>query len=697
MEASQPSVEPSIELEQANSILNETGRQNLLLLRDKMPKLYELYRQYQPKKFKLCIDSQNAINLIDDNQALVYPPNPQPEVLKQVALYKQNAKVFIYKPKVAGATHQPLPRHQFVHAHHMNDIWKMRYDNSQAPTLKGTLPSVVPMMVIVGIGLGYHLEELVSTENIRNMFVYEPDMDIFYAFLHVINLRPIFDKIVKNHGTITFQVGSSSGAFLNGLSDFMWQRGHFNSARLYYYCHYNSEAAHKATEQTNQLINRMMQCWGFFEDELVGIAHSLQNIEKRLPYIKNKASMEPLPQKVPAVIIGSGPSIDGSLETIKQLQNNCVIFSCGSSLGTLHKNGITPDFHIEIERTSSVDDWFALMEDDAYFNNISMISLNTIHPKIESRFKHNIKTLKANDMGAELIWEALQSDPSSSETALKAVHCNPTVINGGVAFSIGLGFSTLYLFGVDLGFKDLEHHHSKDTQYFNPKNPASAAKALGDRSYPGNFCESVLSNDLFDYSRFEVERALQENPDVTCFNCSDGIRITHTTPLHADEINIDASAADKSNTLSTIKHQHLIYPDEHIPKKALQAYQQKSVKIHELMTAFIDLLDRPITTIEDALDIFSDQRALLQVLRERKDILYTMCSGTLNYFQTMITSYALEYQNPSDAIVFLEQALPYFQYHLKCMLYLEKQAYNKSHIDYCAMDLIENMEHAGHV
>ncbi len=679
-------IEQQIDIAEANAILNETGRRNLLLLRDKMPELYAAFKNYQPQKFHLCVDDANAINISDTEGNLVYPPDPRPEVMKQVDLYKTQAKAFVYRPEVAAQKKLEHAREQFIHAHHMDDVWRMRYQNRDVAKIGSTIPSVAPILAVVGLGLGYHLEDIVRTENFRHVFVYEPDMDIFYAFLHVIDLAPLFEKQVQGHGTLTFLVGSSSGTFINTLSEFAWTRGHFNISRLYYYCHYRSEIATEATKKMHELINRMMQGWGFFEDEIVGIAHSLLNAEERYPFIKNKTAIENPNLTVPAVIIGNGPSLDQGIETVKKIKDQCIIFSCGTALSSLHKHGIVPDFHVEIERTFNVDPWIEIINDPDYLNKITLITLNTVHPKVQKRFKNNLQALKGNDVGADLMWQALQD-----KDVLKANHCNPTVVNGGVSFSIALGFSTLYLFGVDFGFKDELYHHSKGSQYYNKDNPrAKLVKGRGDKEYPGNFSETILSNDLFDYGRFEVEKALRENRDVTCYNCSDGIRITYTTPLQPHKVRIDATNTEKQEQLKLIDSEHRVIPDENWPARTKECYQEKSAKIRMLMNEFIDLLEHPINSVEDILDVFSEQRALLEALRARNDIIFTMCSGTLNYFQTQITSYTLDHANTEDAMDFLKEAIPFFKYHLKCLLELEKQVYKTAHRDYCALDIIEN-------
>src|SRR5690606_30014369 len=97
-------------------------------------------------------------------------------------------------------------------------------------------------------------------------------------------------------------------------------------------------------------FTRMFGQSGFIEDENLGIAHFLHKLKPQSIFIKKY----PMPSDVQlpmALIIGSGPSIDKQINYIKKVQNQCIIFSCSSSIEILYNNNIIPDFHVEIERT----------------------------------------------------------------------------------------------------------------------------------------------------------------------------------------------------------------------------------------------------------------------------------------------------------------------------------------------------------
>jgi hypothetical protein len=52
-------------------------------------------------------------------------------------------------------------------------------------------------LVVLGLGLGYHLEELVSCQTYKNIVVYEPNVDYFICSLSSINWK---DILTNRHG-----------------------------------------------------------------------------------------------------------------------------------------------------------------------------------------------------------------------------------------------------------------------------------------------------------------------------------------------------------------------------------------------------------------------------------------------------------------------------------------------------------------
>merc|ERR1711975_122901 len=96
-------------------------------------------------------------------------------------------------------------------------------------------------------------------------------------------------------------------------------------------------------------------------------------------------------------MVGNGPSIDASIDTIKEYQDKAIIISCGTALQVLHRYGIKPDFHAEIEQNRSTYDWAKSIYDDEYLKNVDLMSCNGIHPDTAELYRNIFLAFKEGE------------------------------------------------------------------------------------------------------------------------------------------------------------------------------------------------------------------------------------------------------------------------------------------------------------
>ena len=667
------------QLDIITKILATTLRKNLLLLQGYMPGIYEAFKDYQEKNIFLTIDDNKNINLVKDGN-LIYPTDPKAEVATQLDKFRKSPRHFNYRPIISGG--KALTPENFLQQHHLLEIEKLRMNDPEFVAKTAGLPQCVPLLTIIGIGLGYHLQALIEEYEIQHLYVFEPEADIFYCFLHIVDLEPILKKCTQGNRSISFKIGDHAQGFMNFYPEFFRDRGHFLGCRHYFYRHYHSEKTDKAFQMLHDLIHRTLQGWGFYEDELIGLSHTLLNFEHNYPLLADRKYLASPDIAAPVIIVGNGPSLDETIADLKTLQNRAIIFSCGSALMALHKAGITPDFHVEIERTYAVDTWLVAIEDDAYLKQINCICLNNVHPSVAQRFKSTIAILKPNDVGALLAKEIISSHIPES-----LIHSNPSVVNGAVASAIALGFKEVYLFGVDMGFKNKDHHHSKNSGYYT--KAAFKTDAPDTYAFRGNFGDEVQTNQDYDFGRFQIEHLLQKNPDVQCFNCSDGVRIELTKPLRSGAINFQNTGISKTDVVDNIFQNHTYSIPKDTAKKMEARFSEHYKTIKSLMNAVLATIAMPPKSFEQMLSIFSEQSKLLNNFRFDSPLLYIMCSGTLIYLQSETTTYAYDYENEKDAMQFVAKAFDVWQKHILGMLKLTEDHYKSPQHIYVPYDYFD--------
>ena len=110
----------------------------------------------------------------------------------------------------------------------------------------------------------------------------------------------------------------------------------------------------------------------YFDNAKYGIAHTRWALTHSVPFLleKSKRNIPTYLLDVPVFIVGNGPSLDYLIEVLREEKERVVIVSCGTALQALYQNGITPDYHAEIETNRSTFDWLTRINDKSYLKKI---------------------------------------------------------------------------------------------------------------------------------------------------------------------------------------------------------------------------------------------------------------------------------------------------------------------------------------
>ncbi len=673
------------------TLADATFNNNLNALKQFMPEVFEYYKNYIPKNFQLIVNEKNNINLRNlSSNTTMYPGNPINDCHSQVALFFQKPKRFCYLPDIDETEKS---EHLFLNSFHITRCQKiikeqLKSKNSINKTVD--IHDYIPSMIIIGAGLGYHIEKLYNEHHIDELFIFEPDSDVFYACLHTINLYPILKKSTEEGRSLTLQIGNSSDSFISTIQLKLEEKGLFSSSRIYIYKHYDSAEANDTTVKIQNTLHRIYFGWGFFEDELIGISHTLNNVKnKGRILIKNEVGKLPNHNQIlPALIIGNGPSLDQEIEFIKNNQNKFILFSCGSALKPLYKAGIVPDFHVEIERTKSVYDWIMDINDLEYTKKIRLLGINTLYPDTAPLFKEFIWGFKSQDSGKILFDQTYQQ-----ASFAHFLYCHPTVVNGSLSTALSLGLKEIYLIGTDMGFKDASYHHSKNSSYLEKESPFYQQKMKYDMVCAGNFSEKVYTNQDFDYSRHVLEIQLQAHPEVQCFNCSDGAKIQLTTPMRTATISKKEFSDEAKNF--TIENLILNCSVETTSLDKIRT-DQAIDELKESSHNFIQLLQeslshQPKNRHELSLH-FQQQFSWVKRLKETNRALYIMTVGTVNSMQSIIYSNLLNVRDESDFIACIEKSFAVFNDYLNDSIKISEKYFQGEHKMICLEDYFKNYE-----
>mgnify|MGYP000001969509 FL=1 len=526
-----PSWTPNIDL--ANYSLlgasNDRLANNLEAFKQFFPDIYKVYKDYTPKKWLPIANSEGEVNLIKiDSLHTWYAESPKADCTL-------NFENFNEQPNKDGLVlgYRGTKLAHYIHYKFVKETEELL---KQAEEDVGALPDKVPSIIMFGLGVGYQLEKLLDEHTVEKLFICEPNPDFFYASLFAIDWQVIFETVEKSETRIYLNIGDDGTNLFRDLLSQFYAIGPYILNSTYFYQSYHNASLNSAISQLREQLQVVISMGEYFDHAYYGIAHTKEGMRRKIPLLvanpANKLNYDD--KEVPIFIVGNGPSLDSSIEAIKEWQGQAIVVSCGTTLQALHRHGITPDFHAEIEQNRSTYDWAVLIGDLDYLKNITLISCNGIHPDTCDLYKDVLIAFKEGESSTVSALNVL--DRANFTTLLNAF---PTVSNFAIDLFSTIGFTNVYLIGVDLGFVDVKHHHSKSSGYYQDDGKETydyTDSANTSLIVPGNFRPKVNTKHEFKVSRQVIEQVTSAKPKGQEFyNCSDGAKIQGTLPLRPDE------------------------------------------------------------------------------------------------------------------------------------------------------------------
>lgn len=659
-----------------NDDLLENFKRNMLAFKEFDNQIYQFFANYHPTNFLVDIESgfPNIFDVKKNQNIYKYPSLLM--ALAQLKEYKE-------KPQSTNSAFEfdTNNNNDFIHNHFLNKVIKVldeRY-NKEKDIQRG-LPNDVSSLVIFGVGTGYHIEQLVNQHHIKNLYIVEPELDFFYASLFIINWESILTKLDQQACNLHLCLGVTGDAFFDDLLNQTYQNGRYSIVKTFGYIHYNTPKINELLKIFKERFKEMIQGWGFFDDGVMAVAHTLGNLNNGVGLLKKSAKNLPFCQGLPVFIIGNGPSLDQSIDQIKKYQNKAIIISCGSALSALMRYGISVDYHCEQERTLPVYDKVKAYGNNHEFCDLILLAPSTLHPRVYELFDKGIMCPKAREPSTSslLMDNIIKNDIEATSFV------NPTVANTAISMGYALGYREFYLFGVDLGHRQDGHHHSQKSLYYSDEgDDLSLYKTEKSKNIvPGNFSGEFVCDDFFNMSRRMIEKLLAAYEEIQCFNVSDGARIRGAHTL---------ARVDLSQRTDINKHDHVhsvyaaaTYNDE--DKKLYESILSHSSPddLQEFCDALRDIIQEDINDIKQGITMLREQtNVMIKASNTEKAHFVMLLEGSLLHFQAMLTRLLHEANQEQEAIDDFNQAKQYFIEFLVCVPSFYSEHYNTPQVSSC--------------
>lgn len=526
------------ELMQKNMELDLMFKRNMEFFQEAEPNIFKQYRNYTPTKLQMAFTDEGYVNLLnlEGTKGYVYSKEPITFCREYIEKYEDMPTAY----RITARTSKAIDLENDAHIHHMNPL--IEYMNSmENPDRPQVLEQSTQFMLVLGIGMGFHIPMLLEKTDVRNMCILEPHTDNFYASLHCIDWRALYNAFDRKRCTLNLVLGQNAHGSFELIRRYLNQIGLFNSVRPYVFDHLSSPEMKEATGVFFDKLPTMIGAMGYFDDEQVSLSHTVANYRSEIPILRDHVQLNHKKLDTPVFVCANGPSLDNVVEFLREHQNDIIIISCGTALGSLSKAGIKPDFHVEMERTRPTVEWIETSTTPEFRKDIICLGLNTVHPDTFDLFETRGMGMKSNDLGTHFICQYIGEDQFLINLALS----NPTVGNTGMAFAAAMGFSEIYIAGLDLGFAADGQHHSSLSKHYDVKDEHQEslnlykAEASGNKRLPGNFGGEIISTAVYSHARISVETLLRQYPHINCYNTSNGVFIRGSTPKAIADVAIN--------------------------------------------------------------------------------------------------------------------------------------------------------------
>mgnify|MGYP001438330914 CR=1 FL=1 len=445
-------------------------------------------------------------------------------------------------------------------------------------------------VLMIGFGFGYHLEAFLEMFPDKRFYIYEPEVEYFLAATHAVDLEPVL-----NHKQVAlFSVGNdpliqsqTANAICNAI------KGSFAYCVLPYHRKWHADVVGQFEQILHQELlkiraniatfNRFQEEW--LENIILNVKHNLKSA--------SFAAMKNTCTGIPAVIVGSGPSLSMEIEHLKTLKGRAVIITAGSSIQALIKHGIEPDLAVSFDGSAANYDVFKHLDlQEIPFLYTPMIK----HQILQKPMKYLTHAYLSTDSMTSYLMGVSVTDPIFISTS--------TVTGIAIQAALYLDCSEIVFIGQDFSYPN-------DVFYADGVSHVDQEELNKRITNSDQFVENVCggmnrTNKSMMVLKDSVEQVIEIFANYPFYNASPvGAVIRNTKPKTLVELirQTDSTKRDKDWFKSMVAERRLLYPEEKV-KNVINRVEQILNSLDEVHVSALQLKDHftenMVTSLTDA-------------------------------------------------------------------------------------------------
>ena len=646
-------------IEQVSAYQDKTLYQkNLAALQKYYPQVYSAITQHKSQHWQLVKDGHGKANLYHGERQVLFYQDYQKDSEQLISDFSLHP----FQDDVMIGSKPGYKLRSYLHNQKVRQLMPIL---ERSVKKRSQLPSELDSLILFGIVLGEHVKLLLQQHRVKHLYLCEPNLDFFSASLHITDWAALFDQIAEQGGRLYLNLGGDGSEYFLDLMRQFYQVGAFSIANTHLLTSYFNNPMNKAISELRDNLRVVLAIGEYFDHARFGIAHTYGNFTDGAGVLRQGFGLQRHAfQQLPVFIVGNGPSLDQCFDYLHQYKDQVVIVSCGTALKALHQHGIKPDFHAELEQNRATYEWVSQVDDPEYLKQITLISVNGVHPDTMTLFKDTLLCFKDGEASTQLFQAALKANHIQTESLSFAY---PTVTNMVMNMVLRLGFESIYLFGVDLGFVDINYHHSRSSAYY--KQDGSQIYDYqkvhgGGLPAQGNFLPLAYTKPEFDVSRKLLEQSIaQSSRRSEVYNCSNGIKIAGAVPLLPENILLSPLSNDKQQLLKLMVAKGYQRLEKGLPLQIIEQLDLTMLK--QTVVAWLDLLSEDVVSEQKAIQLIDKQWTfLLRTKLEAGNPTFILLNGSTNYFSAIMLKLVSTDQEDNSQLAAFNEVLAVWREYL---------------------------------
>ncbi len=341
--------------------------------------------------------------------------------------------------------------------------------------------------IIYGLGLGYHVKELLSLDETLTIKVFESDINVIQMAIAFTDMKLL---LTNDRVQIIYDPKFEKYSyFLKNIGESIVNVIHYPSIRNIK----NMQIREQLEDyfiQYSSVANQLHSLNGNFRRN---ISHYDDTVDNLRAYFKGKD----------LYIIAAGPSLDNNYMELKKLKENSIILATGTVFKKLMAKGIKPNYVIITDSGITAANQITGLET----SDIPIIILSTANYRIGETY-HGKRYLvcqagyeKAEQLAREKKYALYQTGGSVSTTALD--------------IGIGLECKKIIFLGLDLAFTG-DYDHASGTAL------RTAVYSSDLRQVPDIYGNKVYTSNNLDIYRKWIEKRISKETDIEFIDATEG-------------------------------------------------------------------------------------------------------------------------------------------------------------------------------